>query len=346
MQAAVSLQNAREREVLIRTRENLTEQVTRGVQIIARARPSSLCGRRSAVSRRRTSPCLSSAKAAQERKSSAQALHYQGPRGNRPFVRRQLRGPDESLLENELFGPRARRLTDAREARQGNFELADGGTLFLDEIGDMSLGGQAKLLRVLEQKLCDARRRLAGDSGQRADRRSHERQSDGGRPQQEIPRRPLLPAARGAPRAPAAGATAPKTSCRWPSTSSNSSPPRRAGPRCTCPPKPGGDFSRTTGPATSASCATSWSTSRSSRPARRSKPKTSISSPRPTAKGRSDPFARHGARRRHEPLSSRIHPQGPQAVGGNMSEAARLMGLHRSNLYRKMHSSAWMKRGT
>src|SRR5262249_31233904 len=43
--------------------------------------------------------------------------------------------------------------TDAREARQGKFELADGGTLFLDEIGDMSAGGQAKLLRVLEQKV-------------------------------------------------------------------------------------------------------------------------------------------------------------------------------------------------
>ena len=59
----------------------------------------------------------------------------------------------ESLLESELFGHERGAFTDAREMRQGKFELADGGTLFLDEIGDMSPGGQAKLLRVLEQKV-------------------------------------------------------------------------------------------------------------------------------------------------------------------------------------------------
>jgi Nif-specific regulatory protein len=52
-----------------------------------------------------------------------------------------------------LFGHERGAFTDAREARPGKFELASGGTLFLDEIGDLSLSGQAKLLRVLEEKV-------------------------------------------------------------------------------------------------------------------------------------------------------------------------------------------------
>ena len=52
-----------------------------------------------------------------------------------------------------MFGHEKGAFTDARELRRGKFELAEGGTLFLDEIGDMSLSGQAKLLRVLEQKV-------------------------------------------------------------------------------------------------------------------------------------------------------------------------------------------------
>ena len=56
-------------------------------------------------------------------------------------------------MESELFGHERGAFTDAHEARAGKFELASGGTLFLDEIGDLSLAGQAKLLRVLEEKV-------------------------------------------------------------------------------------------------------------------------------------------------------------------------------------------------
>jgi len=56
-------------------------------------------------------------------------------------------------LESELFGHEKGAFTDAHEARPGKFELASGGTLFLDEIGEMSLSGQAKLLRVIEEKV-------------------------------------------------------------------------------------------------------------------------------------------------------------------------------------------------
>lgn len=82
----------------------------------------------------------------------AQALHYGSRRRSAPFVAVNCAAIAETLLESELFGHERGAFTDAREARKGKFELAAGGTLLLDEIGDMSLGGQAKLLRVLEQK--------------------------------------------------------------------------------------------------------------------------------------------------------------------------------------------------
>ena len=82
----------------------------------------------------------------------AQSLHYQSHRRLEPFVAVNCAAIAESLLESELFGHEKGAFTDARETRAGKFELATGGTLFLDEIGDMSLGGQAKLLRVLEEK--------------------------------------------------------------------------------------------------------------------------------------------------------------------------------------------------
>ena len=67
--------------------------------------------------------------------------------------RRQLRRDHRNAARNELFGHEKGAFTDARETRPGKFEIASSGTLFLDEIGDLSLAGQAKLLRVLEEKI-------------------------------------------------------------------------------------------------------------------------------------------------------------------------------------------------
>jgi transcriptional regulator with GAF, ATPase, and Fis domain len=83
----------------------------------------------------------------------ARQIHYQSHRRSGPFVAVNCAALVESLLESELFGHEKGAFTDAQNTRAGKFELANGGTLFLDEIGDMSLGGQSKLLRVLEEKV-------------------------------------------------------------------------------------------------------------------------------------------------------------------------------------------------
>ncbi len=80
----------------------------------------------------------------------ARALHAASPRAGRPFVTLNAGGISEGVFESELFGHVKGAFTDARSDRVGRFELAQGGTLFLDEIGNVPASQQGKLLRVLE----------------------------------------------------------------------------------------------------------------------------------------------------------------------------------------------------
>ncbi|MTI86281.1 MAG: PAS domain-containing protein [Firmicutes bacterium] len=83
----------------------------------------------------------------------AHALHTESMRRKGPFVKVNCAAVPENLLESELFGYQEGAFTGARKGGQvGKFELANGGTIFLDEIGDMSFHMQAKLLRVLQEK--------------------------------------------------------------------------------------------------------------------------------------------------------------------------------------------------
>ena len=80
----------------------------------------------------------------------AQALHGVSPRASRGMVTVNAGGVSEGVFESELFGHVKGAFTDAKQDRVGRFELADGGTLFLDEIANVPLNQQQKLLRVLE----------------------------------------------------------------------------------------------------------------------------------------------------------------------------------------------------
>ena len=79
-------------------------------------------------------------------------IHFMSSRANSPFVEVNCAAIPEELIESELFGHTKGSFTGASDAKKGKFELADGGTLFLDEIGDMSLKTQAKVLRAVEEQ--------------------------------------------------------------------------------------------------------------------------------------------------------------------------------------------------
>src|SRR6266403_2337451 len=82
----------------------------------------------------------------------ARAIHHQGPRREGPFVAVNPAAIAETLIESELFGHEKGAFTGAHQRKLGKFELAQGGTLFLDEIGTLRAELQAKLLRVLQER--------------------------------------------------------------------------------------------------------------------------------------------------------------------------------------------------
>jgi DNA-binding NtrC family response regulator len=96
----------------------------------------------------------------------ARAIHFRSGRAERPFMQVNCAALPEHLLESELFGHERGAFTDAHTQKRGLFESAVGGSVMLDEIGDLPPGGQAKLLRLLENKTF---RRVGGVQELRAD---------------------------------------------------------------------------------------------------------------------------------------------------------------------------------
>jgi anaerobic nitric oxide reductase transcription regulator len=96
----------------------------------------------------------------------ANAIHIGSPRANKPMISLNCAALPDTLVESELFGHVRGAFSGASSDRRGKFELADGGTLFLDEVGELPLGVQAKLLRVLQNGQLQ---RIGSDSEHKVD---------------------------------------------------------------------------------------------------------------------------------------------------------------------------------
>ena len=151
--AAIALEATRQHEQLLKTRNQMTDQAASKAQLIGQC--AAIEALRSTVQKVADTELavLVLGENGTGKEVVSQQIHYLSQRRNDPFVAVNCAALTETLLESELFGHEKGAFTDAHETREGKFELASGGTLFLDEIGDMSLNGQAKLLRVLEEKV-------------------------------------------------------------------------------------------------------------------------------------------------------------------------------------------------
>jgi Nif-specific regulatory protein len=151
--ASAALSNTQTMQRLIQTRDRLTKDAAAQVQLIGHSPEMvQLKGTVARVGDTDLAVLLLGENGTGKEVVSRQ-IHYQSRRRFEPFIAVNCAAITETLLESELFGHEKGAFTDAHETRTGKFELANGGTLFLDEIGDMSLAGQAKLLRVLEEKV-------------------------------------------------------------------------------------------------------------------------------------------------------------------------------------------------
>jgi Nif-specific regulatory protein len=151
--AAVALENAQDRQRLIAANRQIVDQAAEGVRLIGEC--PAIQSLRSIVRRVAETDLavLINGENGAGKEVVAQSIHYFSRRRGQPFIALNCAAIPETLAESELFGHEKGAFTDAHEARPGKFELASGGTLFLDEIGDLSLNCQAKLLRVLEEKV-------------------------------------------------------------------------------------------------------------------------------------------------------------------------------------------------
>ena len=150
--AAVALENTQQFAELVTRQEKMVEQAAQDVMLVGESEPIRAVR---ATARRVADTDLAVLLLGENgtgKEVVSRSIHFGSRRRKHPFVAVNCAAIAETLLESELFGHEKGAFTDAHETRPGKFELAAGGTLLLDEIGDMSLAGQAKLLRVLEDK--------------------------------------------------------------------------------------------------------------------------------------------------------------------------------------------------
>jgi Nif-specific regulatory protein len=150
--ASIALENTQEWDELLAARRNVADQAEQRVRLIGEC--AAIQALRSTIEKVADTELsvLVLGQNGTGKEVVAQLIHYKSSRRQEPLLAVNCAALAESLLESELFGHEKGAFTDARTMHKGKFELAARGTLFLDEIGDMSLAGQAKLLRALEEK--------------------------------------------------------------------------------------------------------------------------------------------------------------------------------------------------
>ncbi len=151
--AAAAIESLRKRQSLTESRDRLVDDAARATQLIGRHRSMQAVRDTASKVAKTDLTLLVLGKNGTGKEVLARHIHFESDRRHGPFVAVNCAALVESLMESELFGHEKGAFTDAQQTHTGKFELASGGTLFLDEVGDMSPGGQAKLLRVLEEKV-------------------------------------------------------------------------------------------------------------------------------------------------------------------------------------------------
>ena len=132
--------------------ENLRESVASDANIVGESVPMKALRQQLALMADTNGRVLIYGESGTGKELIAHALHEMSPRASMPFVEVNCAAIPEDMIESELFGHMKGSFTNAHDRKVGKFQKADGGTLFLDEVGDMSLKTQAKVLRALEEQ--------------------------------------------------------------------------------------------------------------------------------------------------------------------------------------------------
>jgi two-component system, NtrC family, nitrogen regulation response regulator NtrX len=147
----VVVKNAIEQANLKRENEQFREIVGEGPRMIGSSAVFRHAVEQATLVARSDARVLLSGESGTGKELLAAHIHRESPFGTGPFVKVNCAAIPTELLESELFGHEKGAFTGAVSTRKGKFELADGGTIFLDEVGDLHEGSQAKLLRVLQE---------------------------------------------------------------------------------------------------------------------------------------------------------------------------------------------------
>jgi two-component system nitrogen regulation response regulator NtrX len=147
----VVVKNAIEQAMLKRENERFREILGEGPKMIGSSSAFRHAVEQATLVARSDARVLLSGESGTGKELLAEHIHGESPFAGGPFIKVNCAAIPTELLESELFGHEKGAFTGAVAARRGKFELADGGTIFLDEVGDLHEGSQAKLLRVLQE---------------------------------------------------------------------------------------------------------------------------------------------------------------------------------------------------